>query len=633
MRYLLFFATLISHELLAQVIAINNSFDHRDFMPQQIVYFLDTTNQIPFAKICSPEFENSFKQHSSYQNSDFKENASYWIRVDLKNESNSKKMWLIEFYDQTIDTLIAFLPSATDYEKFSLGDHNGFKSRLFLHKNYELPIQFEGKQKTTYYFKLRSHEFADIRYTIRSANYFIYYALNEYYLYGMFYGMILIIVLYNFMVFLAIREIKFIYYIAYILSVALYAMSYDGVGFQYIWPNHPWLNDWMVGISLYSLIIWSLLFTQKFLSVRATAPYLNKWLQRIMIIRSAWFVLALIFFPRFLSLRILEVIPLSFIFFTAITVWRNGYRPARFFVIAYGILFFGFFIRLLVYFNIIPFTITSHYSLHYSFVFEMLFLTVALGDRIRILKDNRDRALKRVISQQQTNILLKDKVNRELEQKVKERTIEIDLKNAQLEESNQKLIKQSNEINQINSILDLDNWKLKNKVKEVLEERLHDQMMTFEEFQTLYPDALSCYRFLDELKWKDSHYQCHKCNNTKYFDGAHKFSRRCTRCGYDESITSFTLFHHVKFPIEKAFYIAYLTVTGRKEFTLEKLSDVLQLRMNTISLFSRKVLTRMEQWEGQHKVTVAKWEEIIRDPVPVKKYGARNVDAIILSRN
>ena len=44
----------------------------------------------------------------------------------------------------------------------------------------------------------------------------------------------------------------------------------------------------------------------------------------------------------------------------------------------------------------------------------MLFLTLALGDRIRILKDNRDRALRKIIHQHEANMQLKDKVNREL---------------------------------------------------------------------------------------------------------------------------------------------------------------------------------------------------------------------------
>jgi hypothetical protein len=257
----------------------------------------------------------------------------------------------------------------------------------------------------------------------------------------------------------------------YILSVAAYAMSYDGIGFQYLWPNHPELNNYAVGITLYAVILWGLIFTRRFLSTRTQAPKLDRALTGMIIARSVFFALELLLFPDLLTLRTIEIIPLSLIFYTGIRVWHNGYRPARFFVIAYGILFTGFFIRTLVYFNVLPFTTSLHYSLHFSFVFEMLFLTFALGDRIRILKNMRDRALKRIIHQHEVNMQLKDKVNRELEQKVNERTVELNLKNAQLEESNNKLVKQSQEINQINSILDLDNWKLKNSIKEVLNER------------------------------------------------------------------------------------------------------------------------------------------------------------------
>jgi nitrate/nitrite-specific signal transduction histidine kinase len=96
---------------------------------------------------------------------------------------------------------------------------------------------------------------------------------------------------------------------------------------------------------------------------------------------------------------------------------------------------------------------------------------------------------------------LKDKVNRELEEKVKERTLELDNKNHLLEESNHKLERQAIEINQINSMLDLDNWKLKNRIKEVLSERLHEKTMDYAEFKTLYPDSLACYRSLENLKW------------------------------------------------------------------------------------------------------------------------------------
>jgi two-component system, sensor histidine kinase LadS len=595
------------------VVTLEDERDERNFMPYELTYLVDTTNTLSFEQISGPSFAPKFHQHELYQNKDFEPDASYWIRLPIRHSSSSTKIWLLEFYDQTIDEIEAYIPAKNgSYEKRLMGDSQPFERRMFMHKNFEILLSKNNDLVQYYYFRIRSHEFADLRIALRSANRFVYYALNEYLLFGTFYGMILIIALYNFLVYVAIREIKNIYYIMYILSVAAYAMSYDGIGFQYLWPKHPEWNNYATGIALYCLIVWSLIFTRRFLTTRINAPTLDHVLKATIAIRSVLFVLELVFFPQWLAFRTIDIIPLSLIFYTGISVWRRGYRPARFFVIAYGILFTGFFIRTLVYFNILPFTTPLHYSLHFSFVFEMLFLTFALGDRIRILKAMRDRALKRIIQQHEVNMELKDKVNKELEQKVLERTLELNRKNAELEETNQKLERQSREINQINSILDLDNWKLKNSIKEVLNERLHEKTMDYRQFKTLYPDSLSCYRFLETLKWQND-FRCRKCGNEKYFDGSQKFARRCTRCGYNESITAFTIFHSIKFPIEKAFYIAYLTVTGKKDYTLESLSEQLELRVNTVWNFKHKVAERIADLEKKgKKPTVSRWEDVIQ---------------------
>jgi len=609
----------------AQTVIVNDTIVERNFMPYELTYYIDTTNSLSFWQISSNGFSNRFETHPDYQNKDFKTGVSYWIRIAVQHNVRTNKIWLLEFYDQTIDHIDGYIPHDNgSYENIVMGDNQPFAQRTVRHKNFEIMLDMKSDTLMYYYFNVRSHEFADIRVAFRSVDRFVYYALNEYFLFGTFYGMVLIISLYNFLVFLAIREIKHIYYILYILSVAAYAMSYDGIGFQYLWPNYPGWNDYAVGITLYSVILWGLVFTRRFLSTRSNTPKLDRALKWMIIARSAWFGIELFFMPKMLTYRNIEIIPLSLIFYTAIQVWRRGYRPARFFVIAYGILFIGFFIRSLVYFNLLPFTTPLHYSLHFSFVLEMLFLTFALGDRIRILKDMRDRALKRIIHQHEVNMRLKDKVTRELEQKVQERTIELNDKNHQLEETNVKLQRQSFEINQINSILDLDNWKLKNSIKEVLNERLMEKTMDYAQFHTLYADTLACYRFLETLKWQNG-FQCRKCGNDKYFDGAQKFARRCTRCGYNESVTAYTIFHSIKFPIEKAFYIAYLTVVGNKEYTLEVLAEQLDLRVNTLWAFRHKVADRIVELEKRgRRPHASRWEEVILLP----DTGTRSVKKI-----
>jgi hypothetical protein len=618
MRYFLFLLVLIlfaGAEVRAQIIEVSDTVNEQNFMPYELTYYIDSTNRLPFAEVSSPEFARQFRQHASYQNKDFKENSSYWIRLPIRHRPDTRKVWLLEFYDQTIDHIEAFIPRGDgSYRTLSVGDTHPFTQRILLHKNFEIVLDMKTDTIMYYYFKVQSHEFADIRIALRSLNRFVYYALNEYFLYGTFYGMILIISLYNFLVYLAIREIKNIYYIFYILSVALYALSLDGIGFQYLWPNHPHWNDISAGVALYSLILWSLMFTRRFLSTRANAPRIDRALKWMIIARSALFVYALLFNQHLFAFRNIEIIPLSLIFYSGILVWSEGYRPARFFVIAYGSLFFGFFLRMLVFLNVLPFTTILYYSLHISFVFEMLFLTVALGDRIRILKDYRDRALRRIIHQHEVNMQLKDKVTRELEEKVAERTVQLNEKNHELEASNAKLEEQAREINQINSMLDLDNWKLKSKIKEVLNDQLLEKTMEYDQFKTLYPDTLACYRFLENLKWSKD-FACRKCGNVKFFDGAQKFAHRCTRCGYNESITAYTIFHSIKFPIEKAFYIAFLAVAAKKDITLEALAAQLGLRLNTVWAFRHKVMERIADLEKRgRRPTVSRWEEIILTP-------------------
>jgi hypothetical protein len=594
-------------------VVVRDSIDEQIFTLNQVAYLIDSTNNLSITEVTLPSFSQEFRQHDYYVNSDFRPNSSYWIRLPIEFSATTEKVWLLEFYDQTIDHLEVFVPVAGGYKRILMGDHYPFLIRRFDHKNFEVQLSTDPNP-VTIYFRVRSHEFADIRFAVRSADRFIPRANVEYFLYGTFYGMVLIITLYNLLVYLAIREIKNLIYIAYILSVALFAMSLDGIGFQYLWSDFPAFNDYAAGIALYSVIIWALVFTRRFLRTRATSPRLDKILKWLIILRSVLLLAAIFVDTHLFSYRIIDIVPLSIIFYTGVKVWYAGYRPARFFVIAYGMLFLGFFIRTLVYFDVVPFSTPSHYSLHFSFVLEMLFLTFALGDRIRILKAMRDRAHKRIIRQHEENMKLKDTVNRELELKVQERTEELSQKNQELEDSNQKLVRQAYEINQINSMLDLDNWKLKNRIKEVLNERLHEKAMDYKQFQTLYPDRLACYRFLEGHKWEKG-FSCRKCGNEKFFPGAQKFARRCTRCGYNESITAFTIFHSIKFPIEKAFYLAYLVVTGKQEQTLEALASVLEIGVNTVWNFKTKVQERIDELNRHGKrVSAAQWEDIILEP-------------------
>ncbi|MEP0366967.1 MAG: 7TM diverse intracellular signaling domain-containing protein [Cyclobacteriaceae bacterium] len=551
----------------------------------QLWYYEDTSSTLTLEDVTKQEFQEKFRLNPQSKPTDYNTSSTYWVRLAIEI-TDIEKNYLIEFYDQTIDELEVHLVYEQDsvFTTYVMGDLNYFPSKPFQHKNFEVPLPNAGYYLC--YIKVHSHEYADIRVAIRSYNRFIEYALVEYFVYGLFYGMIMIISLYNTLIFFAIKESRYLYYTFYILSVGVYAMSVDGVGYQYLWPYRPEWNQIAHGVALFLLIFWAILFARKFLNTNIRSPRLNKILLVVLVLRVIWFLIALFWNHDLFQHRSIEIIPLAIIFVASVSVYLRGYKPARFFIVAFGLLFFGFITKALLMLSVIPFYITSYYSLHIAFVLEMLFLSFALSDRVRILKNNRDKAYKRILAQHEHNSKLKDRLNAKLEHQIAERTKE-------LREKNEELERQKLEISEINTLLDLDNFRLSNDIKVIQKERLLNKELTYDEFLNIFEEDFELLEILSDYKWGEG-YECTKCSNHTFSEGTVKYSRRCTKCGYQESPTTHTLFHNIRFPLSKAFYIFYEAM-NKDQYSLSELSEMLSLRKSTVWSFKKKIASKTSQ--------------------------------------
>jgi hypothetical protein len=437
---------------------------------------------------------------------------------------------------------------------------------------------------------------------LRSVNKFIGYALNEYFSFGIFYGMILIFSFYNLIMFLAVRQVQYLYYVLYNLSVALYEACTDGIAYQYLWPGAPVWNQYAFAVPLCLMSIFALLFTRKLLYVRSRAPILDKVILGIIAARVAFFVAALLFNRSWFNYKFIEMIPLAVAFYTGIHIWLRGYRPARFFVLAYSFLFVGFMLKFFIMlgYDWLNFGVVSYYSLSFCFILEMFFLSFAIGDKVRLLKRKKDKAQRQIIRQMSENARLKDVLNRELESQVKERTRELSEKseliarqNEDLQEANLLLQAQAEEISRMNALLEQDNRELQTNVEKVSRARVLSAPVDFEEFSRIYPDKESCFRFLSELKWSQG-YSCRKCGHDHYFHGHLLYSRRCAKCGYEESVTANTILHDTRIDINKAFYMIFLVYSTKGKISSHKLSEILNIRQSTCWSYSSRIKKVME---------------------------------------
>lgn len=598
------------------------------FTFHDIDYLEDPGGSLTFSEVSSPAFDSAFKSNTLKYPKNIHVSSVYWYRIRVRYSGSAKSRFLMEFYDQTIDHIDAFLENKQgQYVRHHAGARGRFSERLFRHKNFEFFAPTAEAGTYTYYFRLKSAQTVNVIIVHRTIERFIGYALSEYISFGFFYGMIIMFIFHNGLMYTVMKHRQYLFYILYILSVAMYEMSTDGIAFQYLWPDSPSWNEYAYATPLLLMGVFALLFTIDLLHVKTKAPRLYKLIVVVLVGRFIFYLCCWFINKSWFNYRVIEFVPLSVAFYTGIYIWKTGFKPARFFVLAYTFLFIGFVLKVLVvlgYGRFIPGPI-AHYSMSFCFILEMSFLSFAIGDKVRLLKRKKEVVQLRIIREMEENARLKDSMNRELEVKVEERTHEIvektkeiqekshiiEQQNGELLSANKLLQEQGEEIARMNLLLQKDNLQLQTSIKKVTQDRVMSAEVDFEEFSKAYPDRESGFSLLADLKWKDG-YRCRKCGNDHYCNGQLPYSRRCTRCRYDESVIAYTVLQNARIPINKAFYIIFLIYNSKGRISSHKLAEMTGIRQSTCWMYLNKIRKVMEERKKElRKAGSEGWSKLV----------------------
>jgi hypothetical protein len=129
-----------------------------------------------------------------------------------------------------------------------------------------------------------------------------------------------------------------------------------------------------------------------------------------------------------------------------------------------------------------------------------------------------------------------------------------------------------------------------------------------EQLNELFQSDEKCFEFLADLKWSRG-FECRKCGNTNYCPGKTPHSRRCTKCKTEESAAAGTIFHNCKFPVHKAFYIAYNVCKGKEDLSTYEFARRLSLRQMTCWNFKTKIqhaIDEMNSLSENEKLSIQK---------------------------
>ena len=567
---------------IAQVpVLIEDEVTNQLFTFNQLDVFEDPSGKLNIGQILTKSYQDKFVPNQHRISKNVNTQSAYWYRFRIGHNTASSKRWILEFFDQSIADLQLFVPDGfNSYQVNHFGTIYNFKTRVYGHKNFTYDLTNKSDKLLTYFIRIKSPNPVSAIVVLRDLRWFLGYALGEYLIFGLFYGMILVFCLYNLLMFFAIRGKQYLFYVLYNLSIGLYEMCNDGIAFQYLWPSYPEINAYGFGIALFLSSIFGILFTMNFLYLKAKAPNFYKAMLVMILLRTLFFLACLINNSLF-DLKVVELLPLLLVFSAGIHVYIKGYKPATFLVIGYGCLVCGFLLKILLLLQWIPYGVLSYYSLSICFIFEMILVSFAIGNSIRTLRKKKNKAQKRIIEQLQVNERLNQQLNAELSSLVELRTAEINAKAETIEKQNQ-------EISIMNSMLKKDNRELNLNIERATKARLTAKIVDFEEFSRIYPDKENALKYIADLKWSKG-YACKKCTNQHFLSGQTLHSRRCTKCGYDESAIANTIFQNSRIPINKALYMLFLVYSTKGTISSYKLSQILSIRQSTCWTYNSKM--------------------------------------------
>jgi serine phosphatase RsbU (regulator of sigma subunit) len=224
------------------------------------------------------------------------------------------------------------------------------------------------------------------------------------------------------------------------------------------------MNRLVVKTSMAGIGIFSTSFAYLFLEARRYLPKFSYLM--LLHIAAGILIFLLNIFPSTYQLGIAAKGPNTYVSITALLMLTagilslvKGNKVARFFVLSWVMYIFGGLMITLRNAGWLPFNDLTTHGAEAGAMLEVFLLSLALGDRYRLLRKEKDEAVRQTIDIQQ-------KANQDLEAKVKERTQQFLEANEELKQTVEELDATNENLNELNDSL--------REQKTIIEKKNHD---------------------------------------------------------------------------------------------------------------------------------------------------------------
>ncbi len=381
----------------------------------------DAEGTITLPRIAQAQFEALDTTESPNYGFD---RSVHWFKMDVVNASRQEH-WLLEVAYAPLDQLDFYIQddSSGQWLHKTAGDLQPIAARDLRHRHPVFAFNLPPGAREVIYLRVKTISSIQLPVTIWSREAFLQASFNIQIINGIFYGAMLVMILYQLFLFSFMRDRTTLYYVFTLLSMVNIVAFFQGYTFLYFFPDVPWWNDVFASFSGPAFILFSTLLSRSFLNLRATSRWLDNLLLANMLTDVFMGVLMCVFFRR-ISYQYHHYFMLMHCMLTLTSAaWClvRRYQPALYYLLSWLTILLATAFFTMSNLGFVPGYMSTNYTgLMVGCVLQMLFIAFALGERWnRLMRENQEA---------------KEQENERLEREVRLRTEEINHKNERLEE-------------------------------------------------------------------------------------------------------------------------------------------------------------------------------------------------------
>jgi diguanylate cyclase len=356
------------------------------------------------------------------------QDGAFWFYLPVVNRHAEESQWLLvqeyALSDQ-LDLYLRYPDGRVEHQ--ASGDHQPFANRFirYRHPNFRLDLPLGVPVEVLV--RVQSESSMQVPMVLYTPRALTEIMRDTQFSTGLYYGIVLALLFYNLVLWIMLRDPGYGWYLLHTGAFGLVLFTLNGYGFEYFWPNWPWLADAAVPLSICLALIGMQQFSRSFLELKERWP-LGNLLSLAMIGFFVVLGIASIWLPYSTATPLasrMVLLGVIWIIIAAVVMLRRGYKPARLFLLAWSFFLLGTAAFTLLAFGILPSNFWTQNGVQIGSALEMLLLSLALGARYAGLRNE--------------NIRIVQQANEQLERNVIDRTKQLRTAMAQLGEANVQL--------------------------------------------------------------------------------------------------------------------------------------------------------------------------------------------------